>query len=106
MSEIKNKSANAILLEHGIDTMSLNDDFNTQLFHAMERYAEQYASLKCAEKDDEIKRLNDDLEYFKQDNFIIIDAADKQIKEKDKEIERLKGLNEKFKAIIKHQNNI
>lgn len=38
------KTANEILFEHGIDTMRMNDDFNTQLFHAMERYAEQSPS--------------------------------------------------------------
>lgn len=36
-----NKTFKEILFEHGIDTMSLNDDFNTQLLHAGERYAEQ-----------------------------------------------------------------
>ena len=35
------KSANQILSECGINTMSLNDEFNTQLFHAMEEYANE-----------------------------------------------------------------
>lgn len=36
------KTANEILFEHGINTMSMEDDFNSQLLHAMERYAEAY----------------------------------------------------------------
>jgi len=35
------KTANQILSECGINTMSLNDEFNTQLFHAMEEYAHE-----------------------------------------------------------------
>lgn len=34
------KTARQILFEHGIDIMYLEDDFNCQLFHAMERYKE------------------------------------------------------------------
>lgn len=43
------KSANEILRDHGIDTMRMNDEFNTQLFHAMERYAEAYAAANPKE---------------------------------------------------------
>lgn len=38
------KTAAEFLFESGIDTMSLNDDFNCQLLFAMERYAEYYTS--------------------------------------------------------------
>ena len=38
------KSATAILYEHGINIMELDDDFNTNLLNAMERYAEQKLS--------------------------------------------------------------
>lgn len=34
-------TATEILAEYGIDTMSMDDTFNSQLFHAMERYAEE-----------------------------------------------------------------
>lgn len=40
------KTANEILYEHSIDTMSMDDTFNTQLFHAMERYAEEKTNEK------------------------------------------------------------
>jgi hypothetical protein len=40
-SDYVGKSATQVLKEHGINIMELNDDFNAQLFHAMERYAEQ-----------------------------------------------------------------
>lgn len=40
------KTADEFLFEYGIDTMSLNDDFNCQLLFAMERYAEHYASYQ------------------------------------------------------------
>ncbi|MDX1936135.1 MAG: hypothetical protein SFU21_03425 [Flavihumibacter sp.] len=35
------KSAKQVLWEHGISLMNFNDEFNTQLLYAMERYAEQ-----------------------------------------------------------------
>jgi len=40
----KIRSAQQFLFDYGIDTLKLNDDFNTGLFAAMERYAEAYAS--------------------------------------------------------------
>lgn len=40
------KTANEILYEHSIDMMSMDDTFNTQLFHAMERYAEEKTNEK------------------------------------------------------------
>ena len=49
------KTAAEILYEHGIDTLGLKDDFNSQLFSAMERYAEQYTASK-------IKDLQKDLD--------------------------------------------
>ncbi len=56
------RTATEILFEHGIDTMSLNDDFNTQLFHAMERYAEQFSLLPTEQaapkRDEEIEQLS------------------------------------------------
>lgn len=44
MNTAKNKTANECLYEYGIDTGKMNDDFNTNLFMAMERYAEAYAA--------------------------------------------------------------
>lgn len=38
------KSATEVLLDHSIDIMSMDDNFNSQLLHAMERYAEQFVS--------------------------------------------------------------
>jgi DNA-directed RNA polymerase subunit F len=43
------KTATKILQEHSIDIMKMDDEFNSQLLHAMERYAEQYAKEQNAE---------------------------------------------------------
>lgn len=54
MESNKGKTANEFLYEHGIDTSSLNDEFNTQLFNAMERYAETKSPIKDNASDGEI----------------------------------------------------
>lgn len=52
------KTATKILHEHSIDVMQMSDEFNSQLLHAMERYAEQYAKEQNAELlEEEIKNL-------------------------------------------------
>lgn len=38
----KVKTASECLFEYGINTMDMDDHFNGQLLHAMERYAEQF----------------------------------------------------------------
>jgi len=38
-------TATEVLSEFGINVMSLNDEFNTQLLHAMQQYAEQHCEL-------------------------------------------------------------
>ena len=55
------KTATEILSEHGINIMSLNDDFNSQLLHAMERYAEE----KLKEKEKEIEILKKENDWMK-----------------------------------------
>jgi uncharacterized Fe-S center protein len=50
------KSANQILSECDINTMSLNDEFNTQLLHAMEEYAHE----KTKEKDKRIHFIEEE----------------------------------------------
>lgn len=43
------RTATKILHEHSIDIMKMDDEFNSQLLHAMERYAELYAKEQNAE---------------------------------------------------------
>lgn len=40
------KSATTTLFEQGIDIMKMDDDFNTNLLHSHERYAEEYYKNK------------------------------------------------------------
>lgn len=41
-NKVTMKTASEILFEYGIDIMKMNDDFNSQLLFAMERYADQF----------------------------------------------------------------
>jgi hypothetical protein len=68
------KTANEILHEYSIDTMSMDDTFNAQLFHAMERYAEEKTNdkqndwqLEAIAKMKEIDLLNSKLEFYRQE---------------------------------------
>lgn len=45
------KTASSILFEYGIDIMKMNDDFNSQLLFAMERYAEQFKTTPSSTLD-------------------------------------------------------
>lgn len=77
------KTASEILFEHGIDTMSLNDDFNSQLFAAMERYAEQFLPTEQAAEQDRwiaVSRLDELLshEYAVRDFAIRADSMVQQ----------------------------
>lgn len=57
------KTATEILSEHGINIMSMDDNFNTQLLHAMERYAEE----KSKEKDLIIYGIEEGSENWKSE---------------------------------------
>lgn len=54
-SEIK--TGTQILFEHGINIMELNDDFNSQLLAAMERYSEQKSQPTPTDSEHAIKLL-------------------------------------------------
>ncbi len=74
MSDIK--SATAILSEHGIDIMKLDDNFNTQLLHAMERYAKQHTPSGTSEKlymPIPVKERVPDLSHYINDRLILLD---------------------------------
>lgn len=57
-------TATAILFEHGIDLSKTDDNFNTQLLHALERYAE----LRIAELMQDIREYKDLLGFIVEDN--------------------------------------
>jgi len=79
------KTATEILSEHGINIMSLNDDFNTQLLNSMERYAEE----KLTEKEKECEEAAKDFITLKSENWDL-----------SKQIEELKAENELLKETI------
>ena len=87
------KSQTEVLNEYGINIMQLNDDFNTQLSHAMERYAEEYykekvGALEEGQHPDEI-HPHAETWLRERHNWQAETEALRQ------EIERLKGLFEK-----------
>lgn len=52
------KSSTECLFEYGINTMNINDEFNTAMFYAMEMYAEEYHLNKISKPDsEEIERM-------------------------------------------------
>jgi len=54
-----NKSAEVILFDNGIDTMSLNDEFNTSMLKAMEEYASQFKPVPSKSAEEEAERMTD-----------------------------------------------
>jgi hypothetical protein len=76
-SDYVGKSATQVLKEHGISIMELNDDFNTQLLHAMERYAEEKAKTVEAMPESDYKySLNE--KKFQELQFKGIGISDEQ----------------------------
>lgn len=55
------KTASEILFEYGIDIMKMNDDFNSQLLFAMERYAEQFKTTPSSTVSIDVASINEQL---------------------------------------------